>query len=61
MKKNKIIKILSLAAYSLFILALVLNHEYWFDEAQAWNIARDNDIIGIFGMIKYEGHPPLWH
>ncbi len=49
------------AAYSALILLLVLNHEYWFDEAQAWNIARDNDIAGIFGMIKYEGHPPLWH
>ncbi len=38
-----------------------LNHEIWFDEAQAWNIARDNDIAGIVGMMKYEGHPPLWH
>lgn len=49
------------AAYSAAVLILVLNHEYWFDEAQAWNIARDNDIAGIFGMMKYEGHPPLWH
>lgn len=48
-------------AYSAVVLILVLNHEYWFDEAQAWNIARDNDIAGIFGMMRYEGHPPLWH
>jgi len=59
--KKKIICILPLAAYSAFVLIMVLNHEYWFDEAQAWNIARDNDIAGIFGMVKYEGHPPLWH
>lgn len=49
------------AAYSAVVLILVLNHEYWFDEAQAWNIARDNDIAGIFEMMRYEGHPPLWH
>lgn len=51
----------ALAAYSAVVLTLVLNHEYWFDEAQAWNIARDNDIAGIFAMMRYEGHPPLWH
>lgn len=59
--KKTIAESFALVAYSALILLLVLNHEYWFDEAQAWNIARDNDIAGIFGMIKYEGHPPLWH
>ncbi|MBD5384104.1 MAG: hypothetical protein HDR72_03780 [Ruminococcaceae bacterium] len=59
--KKKIIGLLSFTAYSAVILILILNHEYWFDEAQAWNIARDNDIAGIIGMIRYEGHPPLWH
>ncbi len=52
---------MALAAFSAFVLVLAFNHEYWFDEAQAWNIARDNDIAGIIGMMKYEGHPPLWH
>lgn len=61
-KTGKIVlEFAALAAYSAVVLILVLNHEYWFDEAQAWNIARDNDIAGIFGMMKYEGHPPLWH
>lgn len=36
-------------------------HELWFDEAQAWDIARDNDIKGIFRQLGYEGHPPLWY
>lgn len=49
------------AAYSAVVLVLVLKHEYWFDEAQAWNIARDNDIAGIIAVMEYEGHPPLWH
>lgn len=64
MNKSKTIKfaaIPALIAYSAFLLLVVLNHEYWFDEAQAWNIARDNDLGGIISMMKYEGHPPLWH
>ncbi len=61
MKKETVVRLLSLAAYSTLLLVLVINHEYWFDEGQAWNIARDNDIAGIFSMMKYEGHPPLWH
>lgn len=61
MKKRKIIDAAALAAYSAFLLIVVLNHEYWFDEAQAWVLARDNDLSGIIAMMKYEGHPPLWH
>lgn len=64
MNKSKTIKwaaFPALIAYSAFLLLVVLNHEYWFDEAQAWNIARDNDLGGIISMMKYEGHPPLWH
>lgn len=47
--------------YSVITLIGALNHELWFDEAQAWTIARDNDISSIIRMMRYEGHPPLWH
>lgn len=43
-----------------FIIAIIF-HEKWRDEAQAWMIARDLDIIGIIKQMAYEGHPPLWH
>ncbi len=37
-------------------------HEYCFDEAQAWQIARSASIKEILTVIPhYEGHPPLWH
>ncbi len=36
-------------------------HEPWSDEAQAWLIARDLGIPGIFHQMGYEGSPPLWH
>ncbi|MBR1393036.1 MAG: hypothetical protein IJ561_04300 [Ruminococcus sp.] len=36
-------------------------HEPWFDEAQAWSIARSASIKDIiFDIPHYEGHPPLW-
>lgn len=54
-------KSIALILYAVFTLIMVLNHEYWFDEGQAWNIARDNSLSGIVGVMKYEGHPPLWH
>lgn len=60
-KHSLVIRAAVLAVFSVLLLVLTLNHEYWFDEAQAWNISRDNDIKGIIDMMKYEGHPPLWH
>ena len=37
-------------------------HEPWFDEAQAWQIAKCASIKEIlFKIPHYEGHPPLWH
>lgn len=37
-------------------------HEPWFDEAQAWQIARCATLKEIlFEIPHYEGHPALWH
>ena len=37
-------------------------HEPWFDELQAWQIAKCASIKDIlFSIPHYEGHPPLWH
>lgn len=36
-------------------------HEPWFDEAQAWMIARDASYYEmLFVLPHYEGHPPFW-
>lgn len=55
-------------AYTIFFIFIVLNlyvssfHEPWFDEAQSWLIARDNDLIEMMSYyLKYEGHPALWY
>lgn len=44
-------------------LALVIAfHEPWFDESQAWMIARSASWKAILTEVPhYEGHPPLWH
>lgn len=50
-----------LAAYATVVIATMILHEPWFDEAQAWLIARDasyHDILLV--RPHYEGHPPLW-
>ena len=37
-------------------------HEPWFDEAQAWQIAKCASFSDIFFTVPhYEGHPPLWY
>lgn len=37
-------------------------HEPWFDEAQAWLLARDASLGELlFHRLRYEGHPPLWY
>ena len=37
-------------------------HEPWFDEAQAWQIAKCASYKEIiFYLPHFEGHPPFWH
>jgi hypothetical protein len=49
-------------AYCATLLLLIPRHEPWLDEAQAWLLARDTSITGLFGhYLAYEGSPGLWH
>ena len=37
-------------------------HAMWFDEVQAWNIARASHSVGsLYTNLRYEGHPILWY
>ena len=50
------------AAYCAVIAFGAVVHEPWWDEAQAWLIARDAPPIDLFlHHVPYEGHPPLWY
>lgn len=51
-----------LLMYCALHLVMTLFHEPWYDEAEAWQIARCASIKDIlFTIPHYEGHPPLWH
>ncbi len=51
--------------FFLFLLlwgVMAVFHEPWYDEIQAWQIARFSYWKDLFFSIPhYEGHPPLWH
>lgn len=61
-KKEKIVYRIVLGLYCIMHLVMTAFHEPWYDEAEAWQIARCNSIFDIlFTVPHYEGHPPLWH
>jgi hypothetical protein len=55
----------ALGALIVFTISLAIigsRHEPWFDEAQAWLIARDEGLTDLFTRgVRFEGTPALWH
>jgi len=53
------------SVFFLFIASFItvsIFHEPWFDEAEAWQIAKCASFKDILFLLPhYEGHPPLWH
>ncbi len=62
MKRGKIHESAVLGLYSILNIIISFFHEPWYDEAEAWLIARDASFADIL-LVRphYEGHPPLWH
>lgn len=55
-------EIIVLIVYVAAHLGMALVHEPFFDEAEAWQIARCVTLRTLFlETTHYEGHPPLWH
>jgi hypothetical protein len=43
-------------------LIVILHHEMWRDEMQAWGIVTSSHTLSeLFGNVRYEGHPALWY
>lgn len=60
--KGHLPELIVLCAYVLSLAVFMYYHEPWYDEAQAWLIARDGSWHDIFFLIPhYEGHPPVWY
>ncbi|HEU5341890.1 hypothetical protein [Edaphobacter sp.] len=52
----------SLLGFCILLAWCIPHHESWFDEAQAWLIARDSSLRDLLlHRLHYEGAPALWH
>lgn len=50
------------AIYMLIVLPQLHSHSFWFDEAQAWLIAKESKSLPeLIQHLRFEGHPPLWY
>lgn len=59
---NRIPEIMVLVLFPILVAVFGYFHEPWFDEAQAWQIAKCASFKEIlFYLPHFEGHPPLWH
>lgn len=59
---GKVPELLVLLLYAAAHLGMSVVHEPFFDEAEAWQIARCVSLRTLFlETTHYEGHPPLWH
>ena len=56
----KLTYIIVFSAYVLLNTALLIFHEPWRDETQAWLISRDAGFAEFFDRAPIEGHPVLW-
>lgn len=54
--------VVTLVGASAVFLCVLLAHPMWFDEMQAWNIARGSgSLTDLVGNLRYEGHPIGWY
>lgn len=60
LKGNKKINIVITVVYFLLHLFVILRHEHWCDEAQAWLITKNLSLFEMFRILPTEGHPCLW-
>lgn len=57
--KKTIYSLITVCYFALNVF-LIINHEAWRDEAQAWVIAKNLSVIDMFKTLCTEGHPCLW-
>lgn len=60
--KQRALETTAIGVYAALLVVISFYHEPWFDESQAWLIARDSSLFDmIWKVMRYEGHTPLWH
>lgn len=60
--QERYIRMAVMLLYAVLHLLMAIVHEPWFDEAEAWQIAKSASLQTLLTEVThYEGHPPLWH
>lgn len=60
-KKNIYPEVVVFVLYVIVTLAMFVFHELWYDEIQAYMLAKDASCFDlIFDVTHYEGHPPVF-
>ncbi|TAN28683.1 MAG: hypothetical protein EPN31_07810 [Castellaniella sp.] len=55
-------KLVVFVSFAAWIIVVGMHHEPWFDESQAWLLARDSSFYELLAeRVRYEGTPGLWH
>ncbi len=59
---NYVPELVVVMLYVVFYIIVSVWHEPWFDESEAWQIAKCASLREVlFQIPHYEGHPALWH
>jgi len=62
MQNKHLLNVTLVLSFLLLSLFNVFHHEMWRDEMEAWMIAvNSSSLMELFGHVRYEGHPALWH
>jgi hypothetical protein len=60
--RDRLLAPFALTVFAGLLILVGTHHEPWFDEAQAWLIARENSPwVLVTQGVRYEGTPALWH
>lgn len=57
-------KLILFVFFAIFLLVngyLIVIHEPWRDEVQAWFLAKYKSVPGLIEFSRFDGHPILWH
>lgn len=57
-------KLILFVFFAIFLLVngyLIVIHEPWRDEVQAWFLAQYKSVPGLIEFSRFDGHPILWH
>lgn len=50
-----------ISIYTLITILRLINHQPWYDEAHAYSIARELNLLEIIKLMPLEGHTFLWY